>query len=178
MSPAFRIARVSNFSAEKLTSLTKKCLAIKLQWILANHPWIALLSDKLFSELSTWKLRFWPDNGWKSRNRKVVGALWRIWPTIVSLLLKSEPIEINKIFNFLVEGIVDWKFLKASRAPGNASVRNGIEIKINENYFVTRNGYFPVEDRSFMLWINENILLFFCFRRNSWEILTSFLIFL
>ena len=49
----------------------------------------------------------------------------------VSLLLKSEPIEINQKFNFLVEGIVVWKFLKASRASGSASVKNLIKIKIN-----------------------------------------------
>ena len=42
-------------------------------------------------------------------------ALWRICHTTVSLLLKSEPIEIDKKFNFLVEGIVVLKFLKASR---------------------------------------------------------------
>ena len=60
-------------------------------------------------------------------------ALWRICPTTVSLLLKSEPIEINQKFKFLVEGIVVLKVLKASKALGSASVRNGIRIKINGN---------------------------------------------
>ena len=51
----------------------------------------------------------------------------------VSLSLKSEPIEVNQKFKFPMEGIVVWKFLKASRASGIASVKNGIKIKINGN---------------------------------------------
>ena len=39
-------------------------------------------------------------------------ALWRICPTTVSLLLKSEPIEINRKFKFLVEGVDIRKNLK------------------------------------------------------------------
>ena len=45
-----------------------------------------------------------------------------VWPTTVSLLLESEPIEVNQKFKFLVEGIVVWKFLKVSTASGSASV--------------------------------------------------------
>ena len=59
--------------------------------------------------------------------------LWRKWPTTVSLLLKSEPTEVNQNFRFLVEGKIVWKFLKASRASGSASVKVGIKIKINGN---------------------------------------------
>ena len=59
--------------------------------------------------------------------------LWRIWPKTVSLLLKSEPNNINQKFKLLVKYIDVWKFLKASRASGSASVRNGMEIKINGN---------------------------------------------
>ena len=88
----------------------------------------------------------------------VVGkTLWRICPTTVSLLLKSEPIEINEKINFLIEVIVVWKFLKASRASGSDSVKDGLRIKNYEDWLVTKNGFFPVEDRAFMLWINENI---------------------
>ena len=42
-------------------------------------------------------------------------AFW----TTVSLLLKSEPVEINQKFKFLVEDIDVWKFLKASRVSRN-----------------------------------------------------------
>ena len=37
--------------------------------------------------------------------RNLIETLWRICPTTVSLLLKSEPIEINQKFKFLVEDI-------------------------------------------------------------------------
>ena len=48
-------------------------------------------------------------------------ALWRIWPTTVSLFLKSESIEINQKFKFLLEDVGVGKFLKASRASRSTS---------------------------------------------------------
>ena len=53
----------------------------------------------------------------------------QLWKT-VSLLLKSEPIDINQKFEFLVEDIYVWKFLKTSIVSRSTSFRNCIEIKI------------------------------------------------
>ena len=98
-----------------------------------------------------------------------------IWPfhfgESVSFLLKSEPIEIKQKLNLLVEGRVVWKFLKTPRVSGSTSVRNGIQSKIYGDHFVLKKHNFPVEDRPFMLWINENIFQFVFFRRKSQEIL-------
>ena len=51
-------------------------------------------------------------------------TLCRIWPTTVSLLLKSEPTEINQKFNQFW-----WKFLKMSRDSKSTLFRNCIKIK-------------------------------------------------
>ena len=60
----------------------------------------------------------------------------------VSLLLKSEPIEINWKFKFLVNSISVWKFLKESRASRTTSVRNDIEMKIFGDQIVLENHFF------------------------------------
>ena len=52
---------------------------------------------KLIGTLSNKKTQYW--------YQFVTLSLWRICPTTVSLLLKSEPIEINQKFKFLVEDI-------------------------------------------------------------------------
>ena len=69
-------------------------------------------------------------------------SLWRIYPTTVSVLLKSEQIEIHKKFKFLEKSICVWKFLKASRASRTTSVRNGIETKIFGDQIVLENHFF------------------------------------
>ena len=60
----------------------------------------------------------------------------------VSLLLKSEQIEINPKLKFFVEYIDVWKFLKVSRTSRSTSVRNGIELKIFGDQSVLENHFF------------------------------------
>ena len=59
---------------------------------------------------------------------KLAPALWRICPTTVSFLDKSETIEINQKFKFLEEGIDVWKFLKEYRPSKSSLIINGIKM--------------------------------------------------
>ena len=70
-------------------------------------------------------------------------------PATVSLLLKSEPIEINQKFKFLVEDVDVWKFLKTSTASRSTSIRNCIEMKIFGAEIILENGFFSCREQVF-----------------------------
>ena len=110
----------------------KKCLAIKLQWILANHPWIALLSENVVSELSTPKLRFWPDNGWKSRNRKVVGEAMSKSPLLEIQYQKNAGVRTPGQLDH------DWSFRQWAFCPASDGLETRALLKCFLMFYVVK----------------------------------------
>ena len=78
------------------------------------------ISPKLFGQMDSKGVKTtigsWISIFWKSFLEVWnFNSHWRIWPTTVPLLLKSEPIEINQNLKFMLQGIDVWKILKVPR---------------------------------------------------------------